>query len=52
MREALKERDDRRRIMETIKATVCARCGVTVQCGRCDDLFIALARAVTQFISR
>ncbi|WP_419787235.1 hypothetical protein [Pseudodesulfovibrio sp.] len=40
-----------KRIMATIKATACARCSVTGECNRCDDLFIAQAKAVLNLIS-
>ncbi|WP_338669754.1 hypothetical protein [Pseudodesulfovibrio methanolicus] len=52
IRDALEGQDDEKRIMETIKTTACARCSVTGECSRCDALFTAQAKAVTQLFSR
>jgi len=51
IRDALEGQNDEKRIMETIKATACARCSVSGKCNRCDDLFRAQAKAVTQLFS-
>lgn len=51
IRDALEGQDDEKRIMETIKATACARCNVPGKCSRCDDLFTAQAKAVMEIFS-
>lgn len=51
IRDVLNEIGNERQIMVTIKKTACARCNVKGDCNRCDDLFQAQAKAVSELFS-